>query len=625
MQPWSYRKGKGSLMQIKPLGKIVLLILVLGLAIGGWRFWNRLAPEAATKNAVVPGKTDLPTNSGDVNSGTGEGKASVVPVSADLGCTDKPEVRLLGYAWNAQMGMLYAIGGPQAAQGSLACKRGVNLKFNRQDDNGKLQEALVSFATELSQGNPNPSKGAHFVTIMGDGSAAFLQGLNQSLGKIGPEYHAKIINAIGYSRGEDKLMGPPEWKTNPAAAKGSLVAGVVRDGDWNIAQKWLGDNGIRTNPDEKTYDPNAMNWVNASDYLDAAEKYIAGYSEDRPVVVNGKKTGETKHITVNGVVTWTPGDVNIAEKKGGLVSIVSTKEYNSQMPCVVIGIDKWMKDNKPTVVRMVQAIAEGNQKIKADPAALSKAAAISATVYNDKGSDAAYWEKYYKGAQQKDKTGLTVDLGGSSVNTLADTQVAFGLLPGSADLVSATYNVFGNVVKAQYPELMPSVTPASDVVDKSYVMAAIAESAPSKAETVAARPTYKPQPVASSGGAKSAPAAMVGRRQWNIRFNEGAATFTPEAKQLLNQLASDLLVAGGTMVEVHGHTDNQGDPKTSLPLSEARAKAVKKYLETTAPVNFPQGRVKAVAHGEAQPIAPNDTPEGRAKNRRVEIILRSAA
>ena len=213
------------------------------------------------------------------------------------GCQNDPEVRLLGYAWNAQMGMLFAAGGPQATKGSLMCKHGVNFNFQRQDDNGKLQEALVAFATELKGGNNQPTKGANFVCVMGDGSAAFLKGLNDALARLGPDYKAKVVGSIGYSRGEDKFMGPAAWRDNPSASRGGVVAGVIRDGDWNIAQKWLGDNGLPTNPDEKTYDPDALNWVNANDYLDAATKYITGYSEDRPIVHNGKRTGETKRIT----------------------------------------------------------------------------------------------------------------------------------------------------------------------------------------------------------------------------------------------------------------------------------------------------------------------------------------
>ena len=313
-------------MKLKPTGKLVILILAFGFAIGLWKLWGRfgnaLAPSAATVASVTPGKADLPTM--QTTDSNGNATTVSLPGSA-AGCADKTPVRLLGYAWNAQMGLLFANGGAQATQGSLMCDNGVNLNFARQDDNGKLQEALTAFATELSQGNANPEKGAHFVTIMGDGSAAFLKPLNDALGKLGPEYRAKVVGACGFSRGEDKFMGPAEWKANPIASRGGVVAGVLRDGDWNIAQKWLGDNGLRTNPDEKTYDPDALNWVNASDYLDAGQKFIAGYSEDRPVVRNGKPTGETKHITVNGVVTWTPGDVNVAEKKGGLVSIVSTK------------------------------------------------------------------------------------------------------------------------------------------------------------------------------------------------------------------------------------------------------------------------------------------------------------
>src|SRR5205085_10124046 len=105
---------------------------------------------------------------------------------ANAGCSDLPEVRMLVWAWNAQMGLMFANGGPQAASNSLMCKERVNLKLLRQDDSGKMQEALVAFATELKSGVGNPSKGAHFVAIMGDGSAAFLKGVNDTLRRIGP-------------------------------------------------------------------------------------------------------------------------------------------------------------------------------------------------------------------------------------------------------------------------------------------------------------------------------------------------------------------------------------------------------------------------------------------------------
>jgi len=394
----------------------------------------------------------------------------------------------------------------------------------------------------------------------------------------------------------------------------------LRDGDWNIAQKWLGDNGLKTNPDEKTYDPDALNWIAASDYVDAAEKYVAGYTESRPVVKNGVKTGETKTLNVNGVVTWTPGDVTIAKKKGGLVSIISTREYSSQMPCVVIGIDKWCKENRGTVESMIRAIAEGGQQIQSSPEALKRGAQISAALYKEPGADAAYWEKYFKGTRETDKSGEMVELGGSSVNNLADSLLSFGLVPGSANLVATTYTVFGNLVTAQYPELVPSIYAASDVVDGSYLSGIESRlSAPQRQQTrtlvAKARPVYKPGKVAGK---------IVGRRSWNIQFVAGKATFTPQSKALLDQLSRDLLVAGNTTIEVHGHTDNLGNPATSMPLSEARAFAVQNWLQRRSPVNFPAGRVRVFAHGQTQPLVPNNSDQNRAKNRRVEIVLRSA-
>ena len=73
--------------------------------------------------------------------------------------------------------------------------------------------------------------------------------------------------------------------------------------------------------------------------------------------------------------------------------------------------------------------------------------------------------------------------------------------------------------------------------------------------------------------------------------------------------------------EVHGHTDNQGNADKNMQLSEDRAFAVKQWLESQSSANFPKGRVKVFAHGQTQPLESNGSAGGRAKNRRVEIVL----
>src|SRR5262249_39821578 len=154
-----------------------------------------------------------------------------------------------------------------------------------------------------------------------------------------------------------------------------------------------------------------------------------------------------------------------------LVSIVSTKEYSAQMPNVIIGIDQWMRNNRATVEGLLQAIFTGGDLVKAHTAALRAAAGISAAGYRESGAGAAYWEKYYKGAVERDKTGLMVALGGSSVNNLADNLLLFGLAPGSSNLFAATYKVFGDVVVDQYPNLVPSYPPVHEILDTSYIEA----------------------------------------------------------------------------------------------------------------------------------------------------------
>jgi outer membrane protein OmpA-like peptidoglycan-associated protein len=602
-------------MKLTPLAKVIIVLALLVAAFFSVRRFapgllDKIVPSAKAREAVVPAKADLPDL--PTSAATASNRTFSMPGTGP-GCEDKPEVRFYHWAWNSQMGLMFATGGPQSTEGSLMCKNGVNLKFNREDDAGKMQEALIAFATDLQAGQANPKRGTHFVAIMGDGSATFLKGLNDTLKRLGPEYTAKVVGSAGYSRGEDKFMGLPEWKQNPAASKGGLVAGYLRDGDWNIAQKWLGDNGLCNNPDEKTWDPNCLNWVATADYIDAAEKYVAGYCEDRPVVSNGKRTGDTKHVCVNGVVTWTPGDVTVAQKKGGLVSIASTREYSSQMPNVIIGIDKWMKDNRPIVEGMLKALLDGGDAVKNSPQALRKAAEISSVVYKESDSGPDYWEKYFDVVNERDKQGLRVSLGGSAVNNLADDLLLFGLAPGSSNLFAATYSVFGDIVKQQYPDLVPSYYPVNEVLDTSYLQAIAAQAAPSQTTIANAdRPTFSAaEPVKT----------VVSRKSWSINFQTGSANLSGDGEHQLQQLLRDLLVANATAVEIHGHTDNVGSPQANMQLSESRAFAVKQWLEQQSPANFPEGRVRVFSHGQENPVVPNTSDANKARNRRVEIVI----
>jgi outer membrane protein OmpA-like peptidoglycan-associated protein len=603
--------------KIKTPGKIVIFALTIGCVLGAYHQWGPdLLAKLGGKVALsqVPKAANLPTVTTTLGQGTQIDLNQMSSQPADSG---KPEVRMNVWAWNAQMGLMLANGGPSTTEGSLMAKNGVNLKLIRQDDSSKMQENMIAFATELRNGNPNPTKGVAFADVMGDGSATFLKALNDNLIKLGPDYVAKVIGSAGYSRGEDKLMGPASWRSNPMACKGGLVSGVLRDGDWNIAQKWLGDNGIKSNPDERTWDPDALNWVNANDYIDAAEKYVAGYSEDRPVVKNGKLTGEKKHVVVQGCVTWTPGDVNVAKKKGGIVPIVSTKEYASQMPHVIIGINKWMKDNRKTVDGMLDAIFTGGDAVKSNDGALQKGAEVSNAVYQEQGTDPGYWMRYYKGVTEPDAQGVNVDLGGSAANNLADNIILFGLTPGAENLFNATYRVFGDIVVAQYPSLVPSYYAPDQIQDTSYIRDLMHQTNASMQSAAVAQSTTK------YDSSNSATARTVSRKAWNIQFNTGRANFTPAAEGTLNHLMRDLLVASGTTLEIHGHTDNQGSAAGNQALSEARAFAVKAWLQHHASINFPDSRFHIYAHGDTNPVASNGTGEGRAQNRRVEIVLKA--
>jgi outer membrane protein OmpA-like peptidoglycan-associated protein len=107
-----------------------------------------------------------------------------------------------------------------------------------------------------------------------------------------------------------------------------------------------------------------------------------------------------------------------------------------------------------------------------------------------------------------------------------------------------------------------------------------------------------------------------------FRFPEGSVAFDPEFEALLNLGATVLQLLPETTLVITGHTDSTGSEATNVALSHARAQVVVDFMVGRG---VPANRVVAVGAGESQPIAPNETPEGRAVNRRIEASLEGLA
>jgi outer membrane protein OmpA-like peptidoglycan-associated protein len=102
----------------------------------------------------------------------------------------------------------------------------------------------------------------------------------------------------------------------------------------------------------------------------------------------------------------------------------------------------------------------------------------------------------------------------------------------------------------------------------------------------------------------------------NINFQTSAATLTQTSYPKLDKIVTFLKNNGSIRVEISGHTDNVGSAKANLKLSEDRAKAVVDYMVSQG---IDKSRLEPKGYGLTQPIAPNNTPQGREQNRRVEF------
>jgi outer membrane protein OmpA-like peptidoglycan-associated protein len=118
------------------------------------------------------------------------------------------------------------------------------------------------------------------------------------------------------------------------------------------------------------------------------------------------------------------------------------------------------------------------------------------------------------------------------------------------------------------------------------------------------------------------PSRPLDDRAWidfdRLLFASGSAQLEPSSRPQLRNVASILVAYPALRAKVGAYTDDTGDDAANLELSRQRAENVRGELVA---LGVPEGRLEAEGYGEQHPVAPNDTEEGRARNRRISLLI----
>ncbi len=586
--------------------KALIVLLVAG-AIGTSVYF--LSPGLRVSESKTLEKLDVTDK--DVNNITTSAEISLPSNETSSEVSSKPVVKIAGYAWNAQSGIIVANGGSKTTRGSLMEKNGVNVEIIRQDWLTELRNLQMKFVEEYDRGIENPKEGAAGIMIMGDGVPFYISSAQQALDdKYGKEkYQLQAMGAVGLSYGEDKLIGPPSWKMNPQSMKGALVSAVIGDGDWVTTVNYAFANGLKVNPDPSTYDADAVNFLASAndDYIESAKELIksqnTGWTIPLKEVKNGKLTGKTINKKVDGCATWTPGDKMVFDALTGFTDVVSTKEFNNQMATTIIFLKQWSERNKETVTNILKSSYMASNQMKQYESWRKRASETTAKSFAMETPE--YWYTMFKGSKGE-KNGISYNMGGSRVFNFADANQYYGITDGT-NRYKAVYDQVSRYLKelnpAGFNQNVKRIVPYEEAVNLSFLKSI---------ENIEAGAAY------GTDYSKKA-TNVVASAEWRINFDVGRATIRPEGKDVLEQIYNLLIQAEDSKLELVGHTDNTGTRENNYSLSTARAEAVKSYLiQKGIPANRFQ---KIDGKGQDEPVGDNDTPAGKAQNRRVVISL----
>ena len=308
-----------------------------------------------------------------------------------------------------------------------------------------------------------------------------------------------------------------------------------------------------------------VNWVFTDSAVDAANVFKAG--------------------KVDAAVSWSP-DVYVAarEREGGHI-LASTKEASNLIADIFVARGDLVENHPEDVRRFVGGWLKGVEMVRQNPTRAATLLQTSLTGVNSLDDAKAMLDDVKLPDYAENRAFF--DQGGSLVNYHSIYQTA--------------QNIWRKIGK------ISSVEAPKNTMDTRFLDAA--------AEWFAGATTVKPEFEFKAPAKPQAESILT--KTVSIYFPSGSSTLDENAKAVLDTQVVDLAATfGSSYMRIAGNTDNVGSREAHVRLSQARAEAVRRYLNTKG---FAGNKFQVVGNGPDKPVADNGSDEGRARNRRTDF------
>jgi len=534
-------------MRIKPIGKLILFILVLGVVAGGYRLWQQ---RSGTAIGVAGG--GRPTNGSENGGATSGGDSS--SGGDDQGLLGRP-LRVGVVTWPG-----YA-GGIVANNGFKPNKQCIYWNNHKLLVEFLLMEDVDARAKAFARGGEG---GVDIVWSTVDFWANELPGFLKSGVK------AKAIMQVDWSRGGDAIVADRSIR-RIEDLKGKRVSLALF-----TPSHWLLEYSLQNSSlDESDQERIVKNLVGKNASPDARTDFVAG--------------------KVDAAVVWEPDVTEALQKRRNSHVLVSTKTAANLIADVMVAREDFIRQHPDVIKAFIAGWFAGTGEANRNPDAVVRVLMDNEPLYKDLGEQTT---------RDQLSTVRWADL--------SDNTKMFGL-DGSEPLFDRIFRQASQSwVRRGYISQATTAQAAKDDRFLRQLYAAV----PKEVRVAPPKDEFK---FPAKPPARARTATPVFTKPVNIYFGTGSATLDPNARQVIDSVALTAQTYSNAYIRVEGNTDNVGNPATNVRLSQARAQAVTNYLVRR--YGFSRNRFIAKGNGPAKPVASNATNEGRARNRRTDILV----